>query len=320
LIDSTLKYVINDINQWFTCTYNVEERKEPLPRLGALQLFMRKKGLCEDIADLAVFSLRSIGIPATVENVPYWATSTGGHFLNTAFNNQNKMIPFDVLVKSDSLYEFIREPAKVLRTTYSKQKNTLASIVSPDSIPAGMLRSQNYIDVTAQYWKTKDLIFPLIKIKNQPEVVYACVLNGSKWRPIWWATPDSTSALFTNLCKGAVYLPMYYKAGKLGAAGYPVALGNNKTVVLKPDTLNTHTITIKELANYLIFKPNKQYRLVYWKKTNWEIIEQKTTGQDTKELIFEHVPKNALLLLIPEFSKHKERPFVITDEGERLWW
>lgn len=319
-IDSTLKYLIGNINNWFTCTYNLEDRKEPLPRLGALQLLMRKKGLCEDVADLSVFSLRSMGIPATVENIPFWATSTGGHFLNIALNNQNKSVPFDVLLKSDSLYEFIREPAKVLRTTYSKQKKTLASIVPPDSIPAGMLRSQNYIDVTEQYWKTKDLNCPLVKIKNQPKVVYACVLNGGKWRPVWWAIPDSTSAVFTNLCKGAVYLPMYYNNGKLGAAGYPVALGNNKTVLLQPDTVNTHTITIKELANYLIFRPNKRYRLVYWKRTNWEIIEQKTTKEGTKELVFENVPKNALLMLIPEFSKHKERPFVITDEGERLWW
>ena len=318
--DSTLKYLIADINRWFTCTYNLEERKEPLPRLGALQLLLRKKGLCEDVADLSVFSLRSIGIPATVDNVPYWATSTGGHFLNTAFNNQNKSVPFDVLLKSDSLNEFIREPAKVLRTTFSKQKNTLASIMAPDSIPAGMLRTQNYIDVTDQYWKTKDLTCPLVKIKNQPKIVYACVLNGSKWRPVWWAKADSNNTLFTNLCMGAVYLPMYYKNGKLGAAGYPVALGNNKTVVLQPDTINTHSITIKELENYLLFRPNKKYRLLYWKKTNWEIIGQQTTDQTTKELVFENVPKNALLLLIPEFSKHKERPFIITDEGQRLWW
>jgi hypothetical protein len=318
-IDSAIKYLITDINNWFTCTYNLEDRKEPLPRLGALQLFMRKKGLCEDVADLSVFSLRSLGIAATVETVPYWATSTGSHFLNTAFNNQNKPVPFDVLLKSDSLNEFIREPAKVLRTTYSKQKNTLAEILPQDSIPAGMLRSSNYIDVTDQYWKTKDLTCPLVKIKNQPKIVYACVINGSKWRPVWWAKADSTSATFTNLCRGAVYLPMYYKDGKLGAAGYPVALGNSKTIVLQPDT-STHSITIKELENYLIFKPNKKYRLVYWSKTNWEILDEKKTDANTKELVFENVPKNALLLLIPEFSKHRERPFIITEEGQRLWW
>jgi len=319
-IDTTLKFLVSDINKWFTCTYNLEERKEPLPRLGALQLQLRKKGLCEDVADLSVFCLRSLGIPATVENIPYWATSTGGHFLNTAFNNQNSSVSFDVLIKSDSLYEFIREPAKVLRTTYSKQKATLASIVPADSIPVGMLRSQNYIDVTDQYWKTKNLTCSLVKIKNQPKVVYACVLNGGKWRPVWWAMADSTGATFTNLCQGVVYLPMYYKDGKLGAAGYPVALGNNKTVVLQPDIDNTHTITIKELENYLLFRPNKKYRLIYWSKTNWELLAEKTTDQNTKELVFENVPKNALLLLIPEFSKHKERPFIITDEGQRLWW
>jgi hypothetical protein len=32
------------------------------------------------------------------------------------------------------------------------------------------------------------------------------------------------------------------------------------------------------------------------------------------------VPANALLLLIPEYSQRKERPFIMLDNGERVWW
>src|SRR6202012_5597349 len=60
---------------WFTDTYDVEIRKEPLPRLGAMQLLSRKKGPCEDIADLTAFIFRSQGLPAALDITPFWGTS-----------------------------------------------------------------------------------------------------------------------------------------------------------------------------------------------------------------------------------------------------
>ena len=116
-ISENIQNLVGNINLWFTCTYNLEKRDEPLPRLGSLQLLQRKKGTCEDVANLVVFTLRSLGVPVTVDVVPYWATSTAGHTLNCAFDSNNQPIHFDALSQSDSLHHFVREPGKVFRTT-----------------------------------------------------------------------------------------------------------------------------------------------------------------------------------------------------------
>jgi hypothetical protein len=143
-------------------------------------------------------------------------------------------------------------------------------------------------------------------------------LNGGKWKPAWWGKAQKDSVTFTNLCKGAVFLAQIYENGKLIPVGYPVVSGYNKIVELKPETV-TRSITIKEQERYLKFRVGKTYKLMYYDK-GWKTIAEQTAKEDTKELIFDNVPKNALLLLAPNYGEKKERPFVITDEGERLWW
>lgn len=316
--DTALSLLKNDINNWFTCTYNLEKRTDPLPRLGALQLLLRKKGACEDVADMAVFALRSQGIPASVDVVPFWATSTGGHTLNVVLAPNGKPMPYDILLLSDSLKNFIREPAKVLRITYSKQANTLPFFQTNEKIPYGFLRSKNYIDVTDQYWPVKDVTCKLFTDSILPPIAYAGVFNGLRWQPTWWGVVKNSSVVFSNMCKGAVFLPMGYKNGKFKPIGYPVASGYNHTVILKPEK-TTHTVHLEEQEHYLLYRPGKNYKLYYW-EGEWILISGQKAGDNTTELIFDNVPKNALLLLIPEYSQGKERPFMITDDNKRVWW
>ena len=317
-LQDKVKMIADENNKWFLCTYNIEVRNEPLPRLGAMQLLHRKKGNCGDVATLTSFSLRSIGLPSAVDIVPLWATSTGNHALNCTFNPQGKAVHFDVL-SMDSLKEFVREPAKVFRTTFSMQENNLANQVQQEEIPNfGLLQSKTYLDVTHEYWQTRDLPCKIYPQKAYDKIIYACVLNGGKWKPAWWGKAKKDSVIFTNVCKGAVFLPQIYENGKLIPVGYPTVSGYNKIVELKPETL-THSITIKEQERYLKFRVGKTYKLMYYDK-GWKALGEKTAEENTKELIFDNVPKNALLLLAPNYGERKERPFVITDEGERLWW
>ena len=139
------------INSSFKNIWSLEEKTEPLPRLGALQIQLRGKGYCEDIADMAVFVARSQGIAASVDNVPLWATTAGNHFSNFIFFDK-KHTKFDAVL--DSLG---REPGKVLRTTYSPQPDAVAAWMDTTKIPTGFLRIKNYKDVTRQYWPAANI-------------------------------------------------------------------------------------------------------------------------------------------------------------------
>lgn len=267
-----------------------------------------------------VYILRSQGYPASVEYVPYWATATGSHFFNSTYDSDGKLIPFDVSTANVKIDNFSREPSKVIRFMYAKQSNTLASFLDKDEIPSGFMRMENYLDVTSNYWETNSLTSPVFKLKvEQPKVAFVCVLNGLKWQPTWWGKIDNESVTFNNLCKGAVFLPAYYINNEIVPAAYPIASGYHNKLTLKPDFETKKEIVIKEQDKYLRFRPDKKYTLYYW-NNKWVKLDEKTTDATTTELKFQHVPNNALFLLIPEYSEGKERPFIITNNHERVWF
>jgi hypothetical protein len=317
--DVQLLQVRRVVSEQFRNLYG-EPKNEPLPRLSALQILLRKKGYCEDIADMAVFIARSRGVAATVDNIPAWATASGNHFLNFMELN-DKGVHFDAVL--DSLG---REPAKVLRTTYSAQPDAIATWLDTAKIPAGFMRIRNYKDVTPEYWPVDDIVCPLFpgspekKLQDKKtEVVYACVYNSASWQPIWYGRKEGASATFKNMSKGVVYLPVYYEHGKFKSAGWPFALGYKNKSILKPDTLHTHSITLQQEEKYLKYRPGKKYRLFYW-NGEWKAIGEQTAPDSCTQLVFAKVPANALLIMIPEYSQRKERPFMILDSGERVWW
>jgi hypothetical protein len=319
-VDSTLACLAADVKKWFTNTFEIDIRKEPLPRLGALQLLMRKKGPCEDIADLALFTLRSQGFPVTADMVTYWATSSGSHFFNSTFNAQQEQVRFDISTATVRFATFAREPAKVIRTTYARQNDVPANEEPVENIPDGFMRTLNYKDVTSDYWQTADVNCELPGNSPKRKIAYACVLNYLEWRPTWWGRVLGNTVRFTNMCTGAVFLPMYCEQGKMVPAGYPVAVNKNKQQTeLKPDVQHVRSVTIAEQDKYLFFRPGKMYKLFYW-DNKWNLIGVQKAADGTHELQFDKVPRNALLLLVPEYTQRKERPFTITDSGERLWW
>ncbi len=319
-----LDYFEAENNSWFTNTFATEQRNEPLPRLGALQLLHRKKGACEDGADAIVFALRSQGIPATVDFVPFWATSSSSHFLYASPNLLKAPEKMLDSLGNPLLREFRmpREPGKVLRTTYSKQQSTLATILTPDEIPIGFLRSKNYKDVTDEYWETQDVDIPVSNtqtIFEKGSIAYVCVFNNLDWRVVWWGKIKNNTAHFINMSKGAVYLPMQYNNKKLHPVGYPMAVGYKHQQLLQPDTLHKRSIVLKEQEKYLKFHPSKKYSLYCW-MNHWKKMGEQVATDTTTQMEFERIPKNALLLMFPEDTKHKERPFIMTDEGERVWF
>jgi hypothetical protein len=320
LADTQMLRIGQNIKNWFTNTYKIENRGEPLPRLGALQLLHRAKGACEDIAGLAAFMVRSQGYAATVDFVPAWATASGVHFLNYINISPLTKHHYDA-ADGYILDTLAREPSKVLRVTYSIQPQTVASLLKNDTaqIPDNFMRLQNYKDVTDEYWQTADVSTTLFKNSNA-KVAYVGVWNLATWRPVWYSLVDNNAqAVFSSMCKGAVYLPMYYLNNKLTAAAWPVINGYDGQKTLQPDLVNKRAIQIKEQPKYLLFRPGKKYTLYCW-NNNWIKIGVKTPDDQTKELLFENVPSNALLLLIPEYSQGKERPFIITEKGERFWF
>lgn len=301
------------INNNFKNLWSVERKDEPLPRLNALQILLRGKGYCEDIADMAVFAARSQGVPATVDNIPAWATSFGSHFGNYLyFDNQHRH--FDAALQSME-----REPGKVIRSTYSSQRDALASWLDTAQIPNGFLQLTTYKDVTHEYWPTDDFTIDLFS-NTTSKVVYVGVMNGGRIVPVWFARKQGNKATFKNMGKGVVYFPFYYENHRAVFAGYPFALGYKNKALLKPDNMHKRTIVLGEQESYLKYRTGSRYRLLIWDNNQWKLHSEQAAPPGSTQLTFNNVPTNALLLLKPEYSQGKERPFTILENGVRVWW
>jgi len=316
-LEQTLEYVSTDCRNWFKDTWGNIEHENSQTKVGPLTLLFRKEGECEEIAQLQAFTLRSQGVPVSLNIIPFWATSTYSHSVNSVFNTNDSFILYDASKTPSINKPIAREPSKVIRITYSKQPNTLASLVASNKIPSGFMRLFNYVDITDKYWPTADVKCNLLQ--SNEKIAYISVFNGQRWSPTWWSRILNNSATFTSMAKGAVFLPGYYVNGKMVPAAYPIALGYNHQTTLKPDIVNRRDIILTEQDKYLKFRPGKWYRLLYWDNV-WKTIAQKKAENNTTEMKFANVPRNALLLLIPEYTKRLERPFMITDDGKRVWW
>lgn len=320
-LERVLDYIRRDYRTWFTSSYGRKPliENEPLSRLSSLQLLFRKRGACEDIAALQVFCLRSQGVPVSYDIIPKWATSVASHFVNTVFNEKMQSIKFDVTNNSPVNGDLAREPAKVLRITYSKQPEVIASKIDWRNIPPCQLRTRNYIDVTNEWWEASDVTVGLFKDISREKIAYANVFNNGKWNTVWWGEIKNDSVTFSNMPKGVVILPVYYKRGRTVSAGYPIVNGYNHELHLVPDTINKRAIEIKQQEHYLIFRPGKRYELFYWDR-DWKSLGIQIPNDDDSFLCFKNVPENVLLRLVPEYSTGKERPFIVTRDGERYWW
>ncbi len=317
-----MDYAAIDYKEWFTFTTGKETRDELISRLSAKQLLFRKKGPCEDVASLETFILRSQSIPVAYITIPFWATSTGAHFMNAVFHPDMSMRRLDVSKGSGRESDLDREPAKVIRHTYSKQAETLAMYKEIENIPPGFLRTSNYIDVTADYWEIADVtipLFPSIYESDPNGIVYAGMFNHGCWHAGWWGKVQKDSVTFKNMAKGVVILPMVYKDESFIPAGYPVLNAYNHQIHLAPDLNHRRQISIVEQDRYLKFRLGKEYELFYWNK-DWTSLGKQTAQIESRELVFKNVPMNALLRLVPEYSEQKERPFIILPDGTRYWW
>ena len=314
---AALPYVKDDYDSWFVNNWK-EKRNEPLPRLGSLQLLFRKQGPCSDIASMSVFTMRSQGIAAAVNIIPFWATATEGHYTNTFFDENKQALNCDYGTK-DFRQNLVREPAKVIRLTYSKNPETLASLEEANNIPKGFLQQQNYIDVTNEFWETTAVKCPLYPIAVQPKIVYATTFNGLAWRPFWWGKTEKNKTVFTKICRRTVIIPQYYNNGKLTPAGAPVVIGNTTTKVFQPDLTQTREVVIAEKEKYLKFKLGVTYQLFYW-DNSWKTLGKQTVNSPVTEMKFEKAPKNALFLFHASDSRGLERPFIVEENGERIWF
>ncbi len=269
-------FIIKDIDTWFIEDGPFFKRYPYLRPISFSNLLKGKIGTCIDINSIRVAALRSIGIPAVIDQIPNWGSSNGSHFwykvidpahdtvkslitnLNLPINTKHiiSASSFDIrpttplgLIPPSVKRHYMRTVPKVYRQCFSRQTNSLSALkADEDKIPP-FFTNDRLKDVTHEYLKTADVNLNLKKPVSYQKYAYLCVFDNEKWTPVAWARVQNGQVAFKNMGKNVLYLPAYYNENdeeRIVPAGNPFILNDNGTIEeLNPkgknETVNLYT-------------------------------------------------------------------------------
>ena len=318
----------NDIKSWFT--FDPRFYRQSTDQ-GLSNMLKNKIGRCEDMTNLTIFAMRSMGIPVMSDFTPYWAKTGNNHAWNAIIDTTGKVIIFMGAESNPGVYKLNRAISKVYRKTFAKQQNSLAAIKDEWEKAPRYINRNNIVDVTRDYVPVADVNLTLEKeIPDSANFAYICVFNTGEWKVIQWSKiADGRTVTFTDMGKDIAYLPAYYVNEKIIPAGKQFILTKEGAIVFnESDTKNLTTIKLISTTRKItknatdnieqtFFKDGENYELFYWNYGWISLGKQKAAG---KPLVFKNVPSNALYWLIAEKTRKEERIFTINENGEQVWW
>ena len=317
----------NEIKSWYK--FDPLFYRHPTD-LGLSEMEEYKRGRCEDMTNLALYAMRSQGVPVMSDYTPAWPNTGNNHAWNATLTKDGKVVIFMGGLDNPYEYRLNNKKAKVYRKTFGRQKNSLAMIKPEYEKVPGWVSSSHYVDVTADYIPVVDVKLKLQRPKpDSVNYAYIYVFNSGKWKAIHWGEISGDSVTFTDMGKDIAYLPCYYKNGKYLPAGNQFILKENGNIKENvADTINTISMdlysttrkkTVKatdeiEKAN---FKQGAEYELFYWDDKWIKVVSKIAEGE--KPLHFDNIPSNALYWLVEKGSKKEERIFTFSDNRIH-WW
>jgi len=213
------------------------------------QLMATARGSCESMSALAVFVMRSLGIPVTCDYTPLWVELPNGHTWNSVRDRTGSHISFmGTETNPGKLHQgtyFLRKN-KVYRHVYACQQN-----VPPgkDNIPPLLQDINSMIDVTCEYEQCADVYVNLMNGHfNRNEYAYLSISQGINWHPISWGTVVGDSIQFQSVSKENLYLPVYYHNYQQMPIGYPFWLSEDGSYrFLSNDSSRCELMTFTEI-------------------------------------------------------------------------
>lgn len=221
-----------------------------LPEFPLGQLMHIKAAICREYAHLNVASFRAQGIPATVDFTPQWGNRAMGHEWCVFFINNETAIPFEMGQPVGCHFMKRKEDRlpKVFRETFEKQETSLfMKNKGKESLPP-VFNTPYLVDVTNQYIETSDIEVNLYSMETNrhSDYVYLAVFDNHTWKIVHWSKISRGKALFTDMGRDIVYLPVYYIEDKIIPAGDAFLLNNKgEKVLLKADDTKKTTIKVK---------------------------------------------------------------------------
>ena len=258
-LDSTIKWNFTQNGPFFG------EYPYMLP-LSRYNYIHAQLGTCIEANNMVIMTLRSLGIPATMNFIPYWGNSNASHswtevignrpvklYDNTQFfyrDDRDEVIsdifwfkyPFETTEGIPEAVEIrsCRTVPKVYRSNFFASGNAPSEAESANM--PDLFRNPGIEDVTDHYIECANVKVSFDKKNCYDRHAYLCCYDPENlnWTPVAWAEIHRGKARFEKIGKNIVYLPAFYRNGQFDPAGPPFLLTNDGNMLpLEPEASET---------------------------------------------------------------------------------
>jgi hypothetical protein len=196
--DNVAQIVNNYVNRNFS--YDLRHLKNPHEQ-KLEDLFANKNGNYRDLSFLKARILRSLGIPATVDYIPYLSDSVHSFHFAVYFDDEGNFKPLLDPETENLIYDETLIP-KVYRRIYHTIDSSLFAIKDLMKTTPPYLGHYDYLDVTEHYVPVQEIIYEGF---CPDTLIYLSVFNDKKWRATDWAICKNNKAVFKNISRGVNY-------------------------------------------------------------------------------------------------------------------
>ncbi|HMF71235.1 MAG TPA: transglutaminase domain-containing protein [Flavitalea sp.] len=307
--DLNLKEVANFIlKNYFTKKMDIVTYPFYVPELPLSTLKKLREGSCRESSSLAVYAMRSAGIPVAIDFTPQWPHRGMGHSWAALILSDDSCIDFEGASSTEignhlkALKSF--RMAKAFRHMYSKQVETLP-FKYPDEETPDFFHNMYLKDVTNQYIKTVNLKIDLDTNFGR-KLSYLCVFDNQNWVPIAWGQIAGKAATFSNMGANIVYLPALFSNHSLTPAGYPVIV----------DSVGNQTKLIPDKQHLQILRLKRKYPVFDWWNTR-TLAMNKGYFEASQDSNFRH-PK--IIFQIRDAPEMTYQSFEVKDKLKAKYW
>jgi hypothetical protein len=228
-----------------------------MPEMNYSMIMSVTRGMCDEMAALAVFVMRALGIPVTKDCTLKWPKSNIGHSWNSVYDGFDRHVSFMGTESNPGQEPIYRHKpkSKVYRQTFAKQKiNIDEANIHPS------LNDRYMKDVTHEYLANLPDSLPRsiggchveIPVKYQSSTgtnyIYLASRGTKEWHIIGWGETDSKTVNFGTVGRNIMYLPLYYENYVQTPAHYPFTVNENDSIrFFEPDTGNYRQFTVTEI-------------------------------------------------------------------------
>lgn len=323
-VEDSIKFYPNDdpvmaaciiVNHAFKKKYTFEFDRDKTTKFDLNDWERRRKSDCGDLAYLTNNVMHAIGVPTAIDFTPQWANISFGHAWNVALIN-HQFIPFmgsehppgAYKVELVTEFDFIKKRTKVFRQLYKINTESLA-YQTDEPIPT-IFKNPRLVDVSKRYIPTQNVSVTMPDFVNE-DFLYLCVVHLKQWKAVAWAKPRDGKVMFTDVRSGVMYAPGYFKYGELEPFDYPFILKKDGTKqIVKPQLDSREQVICLKKFPYdhsNLIKINDTYQLFFWHESRWQSLGSQVAKE--KKLVFNNVPRQALLLLRDLTRGRQERVF-----------